>query len=204
MEKKTNRPLTPFDELTVPPELQMLKLLLPYTPASSQKSLGILIKFLELQHTIQFFQHFTVKLHSQTLNGDSPSLTGVLEEITPYLPENEQSMLSTFRDVMNMMEMVQMFQTTSNTDSDNSSGTFNPKDLIMGMLSPEQQEMFQTYQNIFEQEGDATHERMDEQSSSEKYRSDEVRTNSDGSGKDSREIRTGDDAHHDGADNGSK
>lgn len=210
MDKKTTQSVTPFDELTVPPELQILKLLLPYTPVSNQKMLGILVKFLELEHTIQFFQHFTLKLQSQTLGSSSASISDILEDIAPYLPENEKETLNTFHDVLNMLEMMQMFQTSSESDtnshtgSDNSAGIFNPMDLMMGMFSPEQQEMFQTYQNMFDQKGVTTHERMDEQSTTEEHRSAEVRTDSDGSIEDCREVRPGVDADHDGTDYRSK
>lgn len=166
MEKKPPRPMTPFDELTIPAELQTLKLLLPYTPVSEQQSIWIFIKFMELQHTIEFFQQQQNTLHSQTFRHFPISAADMLEEIAPYLPPETASMLDTFRNVMNIMEMMQMFQEytdvsenpTENHSADADAepqnpppafGGMNPMDLIMGMLSPEQQEMFQTYQSMF-------------------------------------------------------
>ncbi len=46
MEKKTPRSLLPFDELTMPGDLYLLKLLLPFIPAHMQKLLAIFIKYL--------------------------------------------------------------------------------------------------------------------------------------------------------------
>lgn len=205
MEKKSSKPMTPFDELTVSPELQIIKLLLPYTPPSNQKMLGILVKFLELQHTARLFQNFTLKTQSQTSGRTPPSFADILEEISPYLPAQGTQMLHSFREMMNMMELFQMFQETSASSENNNNtaptfGVFNPMDIMKGMLSPEQQEMFQMYQSMFDQEGDKTNGRMDEQSSSKEYRSDEVRTHSDGSIEDSGQIRKGTDANHDGSD----
>lgn len=162
MEKKPPRPMTPFDELTMPSELQTLKLLLPYTPVSRQQSVWIMIKFMELQYTIQFFSHPENLLHTQAFRHFPASLAEMLEEISPYLPPEEAEMLDTFRNVMNIMEMMQMFQNSSDfseNDSENTAsaaqnsplnfGGMNPLDLMSGMLSPEQQEMFQMYQSMF-------------------------------------------------------
>lgn len=56
MEKKTPRSLLPFDELTMPGDLYLLKLLLPFIPAHMQKLLAIFIKYLELSYTLRTFQ----------------------------------------------------------------------------------------------------------------------------------------------------
>lgn len=56
-------------------------------------------------------------------------------------------------DMMNMMEMVKnmrpmsdpMFQAASDDDS-----SFNPMDLMMGMMNPENQEMFDMFSDMFQ------------------------------------------------------
>lgn len=180
MEKKAPTPMTPFDEWTVPKELHTLKLLLPYTPSASQQALGILIKVIELQHTIQYFGQQKNFLHEQDISSGFSSPMEMLEEISPYLPPEQASMLETFRNMMNIMDMVQMMQTfsenTGNTFSGDSSSEsensfqdsessqkgssmgsdtagsgFNPMQLVMGMLSPEQKDMFEMYQTMFSQ-----------------------------------------------------
>ena len=179
MEKKPSTPMTPFDEWTVPRELHILKLLIPYTPAASQQTLGILVKIMELQHTFQYFQQQKNALHSQEASAGFSSPLDMLEEIAPYLPPEQAEMLGTFRNMMNIMDMVQMMQEFSGgmeTDFDPSGspdseasfgngagcregepsfgmfgGGFDPMQLMMGMLSPEQQEMFQMYQTMFSQ-----------------------------------------------------
>lgn len=174
MEKKSTTPMTPFDEWTVPNELHTLKLLLPYTPAASQQALGILIKVMELQNTIQYFDRQKNLLHEQDFSPGVSSPMKMLEEISPYLPPEQANMLETFRNVMNMMDMVQMMQNLSNDtgststdgndfESENSNKTnsfmnfggtgsgFDPMQLVMGMLSPEQKDMFEMYQTMFSQ-----------------------------------------------------
>lgn len=184
MEKKAPTPMTPFDEWTVPKELHTLKLLLPYTPSASRQALGILIKVIELQHTIQYFDRQKNLLHEQDISSGFSSPMEILEEISPYLPPEQAGMLETFRNMMNIMDMVQMMQTfsedTGNTFSGGSSsenensfqdsgssqkgssfmgsnttgGGFDPMQLVMGMLSPEQKDMFEMYQTMFSQSGD--------------------------------------------------
>lgn len=193
MEKKPPTPMTPFDEWTVPKELHMLKLLLPYTPVSFRQMLGILIKVIELQHTVQYFDRQKNLLHEQDFSSGFSSPMKMLEEISPYLPPEQVNMLETFRNMMNIMDMVQMMQAFSddngNTDPnpDNTGGEasfqeaadsgknvsyadsggsgkgtsfmgfggsgngFDPMQLVMGMLSPEQKDMFEMYQAMFSQ-----------------------------------------------------
>lgn len=208
MEKQPPRPMTLFDELTMPPQFRMMKLMLPYTPAATRPMLAILIKFMELQHTIQIFSENPNALSpSQSIsekgqaNPQGFSLS-MIEEILPYLSPPEREMFENMRNMMNMMEMMQMMQEMQgmqgmqgnedarqtsdaeatrdmgedsdagqaqnaweNTDAPFANGfpSMNPMDLLQNMLSPSQQEMFRTYQNIFEKEGGDSHERMDEQ-----------------------------------------
>lgn len=177
MENNINRPMTPFDEQTIPSNLHTLKLLLPYTPVPTQRSLGILIKFLELMHTIRFFQRFG-RL-PETAASPNASPIELLENLSNFLTPEESELVEQFRSILNMMEMFSMMQefqdfsgetdfsdTPSGHSKDDASpdssehptssakksgffGNGNPMEMLMGMLSPEQQEMFHTYQNIF-------------------------------------------------------
>jgi hypothetical protein len=174
MEKKPPKPMIPFDELVNPPTLQMLKLFLPYTPASNQQFLGIFVKFLELNETISFFQKPKHDLHTQAFSGNTaPSPMEMMAEIKPYLPSQENEMIENLLNMMNMMEMVRMFQESAqgqeNPDGSTSeggstgdnnmggfgnmfSGGLNPMDMMMGMLTPDQQNMFQMYNEMFSDE----------------------------------------------------
>lgn len=161
MNQEPPKPMTPFDEMTIPAELQMLKLFLPYTPAPNREFLGVFIKFQELRHTISFFQKSTGDLSAQSLGGgDAPSLPEILESLKPYLPRQSAEILDTFLGFANIMEMAQMFQGQSGSSGGGGfpgtgdmgaafSGQMNPMDMMMGMLSPEQQSMFQMYSSMF-------------------------------------------------------
>ncbi len=166
MEQETPKPMTPFDALTTPSRLYTLKLLLPYAPRSIQHFLAIYIKFSELSYTINHFHSF----------GKTKAPIHIFEDLGPYMSPEEKEKMEQMEGMMNMMEMVQNMQAASDpmfrAASEEDHG-FDPMDLMKGMLSPEQQEMFDMYSTMFDtemtgknppddQEGDPTHERMDE------------------------------------------
>lgn len=87
----------------------------------------------------------------------SSSPANILEGLKPYMDPAEKEMMEQMSSMMNMMEMVRGMQSMSEDASDSSSqgfGAFNPMDMMKGMLSPEQQEMFEMYNTMFEQEFD--------------------------------------------------
>lgn len=141
MEQKSHRPMTPFDNLVTPPFLYTLKLLLPYTPPSMQRFLAFYIKFLELRQTMESFRGFPS--HSLSMN--------MLDELKPYMDPSEKEMMEQMSSMMNMMEMIQSMQAMSDSTSQDF-GNFNPMDIMKNMLTPEQQEMFNMYNTMFESE----------------------------------------------------
>lgn len=182
MEQKPQKPMIPFDELVTPPMLQMLKLFLPYTPASNQRFLGVFVKFLELRETISFFQRPSYNSYTRAFSSSQASSPmEMLIEMRPYLPPQQAGMMESFLNMMNIMEMVQMFQDSApggenafgdmggSGNADNSgnmfSGGFNPMDMVMGMLTPDQQNMFQMYNNMFSDETSSGNENPTEENS---------------------------------------
>lgn len=188
MEKKPLRPISPFDELVVPPSLQNLKLLLPYIPESSQETLGTFVKFLEFKETLSYFRKRHFYVHSQESRDSLPaSPAEILEAIKPYLAPQDAAVIDTVTNMLQMMEMVKTFQEFSSSEASDDStqqensgfsgADFSPVDLLMNMLSPEQRELFETYNSMFsntdntdrntspesgDSKGDDTDERMDE------------------------------------------
>ncbi|MGC4020175.1 MAG: hypothetical protein QM793_13755 [Muricomes sp.] len=169
MEQRPPKPMIPFDEMVTSPMIQMIKLFLPYTPASNQRFLGVFAKFLELMDTISFFQRPSYHLHTQAFSGSQASSPmEMLMIVKPYMPPGQADMMESFLNIMNIMEMVQMFQTSAQSEGDGSenmdgmgdmgnpgnmfSGGFNPMDMVMGMLTPDQQNMFQMYNNMFSED----------------------------------------------------
>lgn len=128
MEKKTPRSLLPFDELTMPGDLYLLKLLLPFIPAHMQKLLAIFIKYLELSYTLRTFQGFARKEFS-------------LQSVSELLPYMDPDSSDKVRQLEMMMQMFSM----SENDTD-----FNPSDILNGMFTDTQQEEFAAYSQMFD------------------------------------------------------
>lgn len=136
MEHSPPKPMTPFDELVISPDLQILKLLLPYTPPDQQEFLGVFIKIFELRETVRFFINAKNNLLSSTGWSDfPPSSADILKSMKPYISPSKAEMIDTLSSVMNMME----------TDGD-----VSPFEMMMGMLSPDQQDMFEMYSEMFD------------------------------------------------------
>ncbi len=81
MEDHDFEKMTPFDQLISTQSLQILKLLIPYTPPENQRFLAVYTKFLELQHTIDFFQRFHSDVYSQDFEKKTFSPFHIIQEI---------------------------------------------------------------------------------------------------------------------------
>lgn len=141
MDKKEREIVTPFDQLTSSGNLRMMKLMIPYIAPESQRFLAVYIRFMELQNTIRFFEHFGNSLHTQNFGNHATSPMEIFQEIAPYMPSGFSETFDQFANMLSMMEMMQTFQ---NADTD-------PVESVKQMFSPEQQEMFDMYSSMFSQ-----------------------------------------------------
>lgn len=103
-------PMTPFDSLTSSGELQMLKLLLPYTPPSVQRMLAFFIRFTELQRAVRYFSVFRDFREGADPEGafasTPPAASEILQDLRPYLG-GQADTVDMILSAMSMMEMMQ-------------------------------------------------------------------------------------------------
>ncbi len=97
MEDFPKKFMTPFDCITTPEWVYMMKLMLPYTPRSLQHSLAVFLRFQEMRYTLQHFQNFSQK--KQNAN--------VLSDILPYVDHSFKDSFEQMESIMSMMEMMQ-------------------------------------------------------------------------------------------------
>lgn len=141
MEDWTINQMTPFDCRIATQSLQLTKLLIPYLPRETQRIMAIYVKFMEFQNTWSSFHAFKQK---------SYTTQDIFQDLRPYMPP---SACDSIDNIMNMMSMMEMMQSMQNTDSGESSDFgFDPMQMMQGMLTPEQQEMFDMYNNMFDKE----------------------------------------------------
>lgn len=145
--------LTPFDQLTSSTQLQMLKLMLPYMPSGNQRMLAVYVRFSELQHTLNFFRHSNGTLSAQNIQKEHTSPLDILVEIRPFLNPKDAETIDMLLNALNMMNMFSEMQAAGAGEDDLLS-------MMKGVLSPEQQEMFQMYSTMFDEakKGDETDE----------------------------------------------
>lgn len=148
MEEETTDKMTPFDRLISSKDLQLMKLIIPYTPPANQHMLAILVKFLELNRTIKIFHQSRQNIHTQTFEKSFSSPLDIVDEIRPYLSEAERTSIDSILNVFNMMQMLETMEKMSGTE------TFNPMDMVKEMLTPEQQTMFEMYNTMFQESDD--------------------------------------------------
>lgn len=161
MDKKILPPITPFDNMVTSTELQMLKVFLPYTPGNMQQFLAVFIKFLELQETIRFFAQINSGRNSHVFHKSTASPLDMLDDMKPYMEEKDCETIDSLLNMMNMMEMVSAFQEMGGTQTGNTSDGFNTMDMLKGVLTPEQQEMFEMYNIMFANDMDTTQQNND-------------------------------------------
>ena len=189
MDKNLPGPMTPFDELVTSPELQIMKLIIPYAPASGRQMLAACVKVMELRETIRIFSGGRGVIRAQMLGDEEHSSPiDILNSFRPYLKPRESAALDMVINLKEMMSVMEMMQNSGSSEDGGSA--LDPMDILSGMLSPEQQEMFHMYSDMFsqaedhDQKGDSTDGRMDEQPGNEEYRPGETGADPDGSGTD--------------------
>ena len=98
--------VTPFDRLTSSESLRIMKLIIPYVEPESQRFLALYIRFLELQNTAAFFQHFNNGIQSQEFKTHASSPMDIFQEIAPYISPEFAETFENISNIMNMMDMM--------------------------------------------------------------------------------------------------
>lgn len=162
--------VTAFDALYTTNEIQKLKVLLPYIDPPMQKNLAVYIKYMELQYTMRYVRRHPFQISGCSISTDhKPDLQSLCLQLSLYSSPEEIRQLEQFRNILQTMETFQeMSQTFSAlleifpdisatspfennaSDQDNgesgNAGAFSMMDMLMNMLSPEQKEMFEMFQ----------------------------------------------------------
>lgn len=121
MERHPPLPMTPFDTLVTSKELQMMKLMLPYTPSSYQKFLAFYIKFIELQNTIRTFGLFHSHENPKMFGKSAVSPMDILDDLRPYLGKESET-IDMILSAMSMMDMMKGMDMPDMSDMGDMSG----------------------------------------------------------------------------------
>ena len=114
--------MTPFDEYTTNQSLQMTKLLIPFLPPQTQRSMAIYIKFLELRNIFSSFRG---------MRQISSSPDDIFNSLKPYINSSDLESFDQMMNMMNMMSMMQEMQSMAGED-------FDPMSMMAGMFAQEE------------------------------------------------------------------
>ncbi len=92
MKEEDGTPMTPIDVIACGNNLQILKALIPYMNRTSQLSLAVMTKCMEMKNLIAFFKD-SGSLSAQNLSSAESSPTELLTEIAPYFPASGREQL---------------------------------------------------------------------------------------------------------------
>lgn len=99
---------TPFDHMTQTRTLQMLKTAIPYMKGGQKKQFAILIKYMELQNTIDVFSQEDKVMSMCSVSEDENNTISMLNELRKFCSEKE---LETIDMVTNMLSMLETYET---------------------------------------------------------------------------------------------
>ncbi len=166
-----------FDALYTNNQIQKLKVLLPYIEPSMQKHLAVYIKYMELQYTMTLTKKHSAALCGCSLSQpERPDLKKLCRELCLYSTPEEIKQLEQIQNILQTMETVQemsqtmsamqeifpdmnmdslfenplsgMGQTGAADGSETPTASGSPMmDMLMNMLTPEQREMYEMFQD---------------------------------------------------------
>ena len=120
-----------FDHFYTNNHIQILKSLLPYINSGKQSMLPVLIKYMELRHTILLIKEGQQPMppNLSACSKDAPDLEEIYKAIRKYLAPNEDksfqqiiNMMHTMSNVREMQQMMEFMQSMSGDASDAGNG----------------------------------------------------------------------------------
>lgn len=109
---------TPLDQVANGNHLQLVKAAISYLPRNNQKMLSILIKMIELQNILHFYDRGNTCVSACDTLAKTPSLLDMLTDIRSYCEGSEQEMLDQWIQIASAMELYSMFAQSGQQGSD--------------------------------------------------------------------------------------
>lgn len=170
MDKKEHDKIIAFDTLFTTNHIQILKIVMTYCDYQLQKKLAVYIKYLELQYTLSYYTSHPSDLYGCSFTEKEFNISKLCSEILPFCTNDQKQKIEQIAGIFRTMEMYkEMSQTfemmkdvfpegfgdsfpfgmspdgTPDTPDGSVNQNNNMVDMLMGMLSPEQQTMFEMF-----------------------------------------------------------
>lgn len=109
--------LTPIDQIANQNHLQLIKAALPYVQSSSQKTLSVMIKMMELQNILHFYSKSSAVIHACNTESEHAGILDMLTEIRSYCEGEEQKLLDQWIQIASALELYSIFSQSSEDGS---------------------------------------------------------------------------------------
>lgn len=138
-----------FDTLYTTNHMKILKVLLPYLSCEYQKKLAVFIKWQELTFTLQYTQKYSSPLYCKCCSPQKEIDPGTIAQLlSPYCSDQERKILSyfsEFKNVRSIFSQIQDYLPVIQELMSSNEGDSNLMNMVEGMLSDEQKNMFQMF-----------------------------------------------------------
>lgn len=105
--------LTALDQVANRNHLQLIKAAIPYVSGKNQRMLSLLIKMMELQNVMEFYQHSDFTVSACSTQAEQPGILDMLADMRNYCEGGEQQMLDTCIQMLSAMELYSIFAQSS-------------------------------------------------------------------------------------------
>lgn len=130
MSKQPENPFKNYEDYMAKGPFQTIKLLLPFLPAKNHKNMVILIKFLELKYTMDYFKKGNQISFCSNIQEDASPLEKISSMID-FLPPKEQESIEQMLGMISMMEAFQTMNAEEDSESvDASEENTNSKPVV--------------------------------------------------------------------------
>lgn len=101
--------LTPIDQIASQNHLQLMKAAVSYLPSGQQKLLAVLLKVMEIQNLLHYFNTSSSVIHACSSHSGQTGLLDILTDLKQYCAGSEQDMLDQWIQTFSMIELYSMF-----------------------------------------------------------------------------------------------
>ena len=146
-------PILTFDTLFSFPQIQIMKIALPFFPCEYMHTFAIYIKFAELINTIKMkevsFRSFYSDISKGKNADDYDNIICLFDSISPYISGAEKDQFSRIKNLLNSMKQMKEMQPLLDMmmAMQENSGGMNNESILKQFLNDDQMAMFEFFMN---------------------------------------------------------
>lgn len=155
MEEETANTKTAFDAAIQNHQLEIIKAAIPYINTTEQRMISVYVKASELMDTISIFQkpNNSISICSQETGSGSP--LDMLNDIKAVCTNTEKETINMIVNFLNAFQLYNTYKDAFGADDTifanalGGNSSTNMFDTLKELLTPEQQQMFDTFSIMF-------------------------------------------------------